>query len=73
MRTGTYTLTVLLALGLLAAGGLFGGALDVTQTASAYCDPVWTELTGQCENSCTVTSDIYYKLTGENPPWYCPM
>lgn len=73
MRTGTYTLTVLLAIGLLAAGGLFGGALDVTQTASAYCDPVWEYLTGECTNTCIETSKAYYKVTGERPPWVCPM
>lgn len=65
MRTATTIPTLARALGRLADDGFVGGALDVTWTASAYLDPVWTELTGRCNNSCIGTGEVVEKRTGE--------
>lgn len=67
MRLGIYTWTLLLGIGLLAAGGAFGGAADVTQTASAYCSEEYYALTGDCNPCYTVgrpLADPYRNLTG---------
>jgi hypothetical protein len=49
------------------------GLLWSPSSASAYCDPLFYEISGRCDNSCTYAARAFAKATGKPAPWDCLM
>lgn len=47
---------------LLVAGAVAGGLFASAAPAAAYCDQLIYELTGRCDNGCTLTARTYHTL-----------